>query len=167
MRQREAGVATDLVDLFDHTGDAAALLLDPDGAAARLEAEHHGSTNGRVAGKRQLDLRRENSHRRRVTFRIRFADEYRLAEVELGRDALHLVVKQPVGPEYDGKLIAPQSLPGEHIEQKVIEFLATLLGMRSCGNRLSLASDAALNAPAASALRYWPRRRSGARQGEI
>ena len=140
LRQGETGVTGALVELFDDAGNDTDLLLETDRRAARLETEHHRSTDGRMPGKGQLARRCEDANGGTVAVGLRLGDEHRLRQIELASDALHLVVEQSVGTHHDGERIAVQPLAREHIQQKIIKLHLTLRAVR-CGSFPSLSSN--------------------------
>jgi hypothetical protein len=106
------------------TDDVADLLLqhDPEILPQKqiprtLVRDEGGRSDCRMAGERQLALRREYPHARAVDRVPWLKNEYGLGQVELGRDGLHSSIAEPFGVEDYGEGIACQRRLGEHIER--------------------------------------------------
>ena len=104
----------------------AALLVDPEDAGSELpqpltEAEfsplrqREERAHDRVAGERELRVRREDAEAAQRLDIRGWQDECRLGEVHLRRDPLHLLVGEPFGVGEDCQRIAGEHPVGEDV----------------------------------------------------
>ncbi len=84
--------------------------------AAVEAAEQHRGAHGRMAGKRQFALGREDAQARAMRGILRRQHEHRLRQIELARDRLHRRGVEAIALQHDGKRIAGKAPVGEDVE---------------------------------------------------
>ena len=89
--------------------------------------QHVCRADGRMPSERHFEFRREDAHPPRMRRILRRENERRLRVVELPRDRLQRLGRQPLGAEHHGQLVAGERFGGEDVAGDITE------GSHECG----------------------------------